>query len=101
MTAARGKLAFLLPNMRGGGAERVALRLMEDFVAQGHPVDLLLMTAEGELMPLLPPAVRVVDLRAPRPGRRAVRAVAHRLDDPGGFAAALNRALATLRERRA
>lgn len=61
-----GRLAFLLPNMRGGGAERVALRLIEDFVAKDRAVDLLLMTAEGELMPLLPPEVRVIDLQAPR-----------------------------------
>lgn len=64
--AAPDRLAFLLPSMRGGGAERVALRLMEDFVARGHPVDLLLMAAEGELMPLLPPEIRVIDLHAPR-----------------------------------
>ena len=34
----------------------------------------------------------VVDLRTPRPGRRAVVALAHRLDDPAAFAAALTRA---------
>lgn len=66
MSASKGRLAFLLPNMRGGGAERVALRLIEDFLAQGYKVDLLLMAATGELMPLVPTAVRVVDLRAPR-----------------------------------
>ena len=62
----RKKLAFLLPDMRGGGAERVALRLMEDFVAAGHEVQLVLMEARGELMPLLPPEVRVFDLHARR-----------------------------------
>jgi glycosyltransferase involved in cell wall biosynthesis len=60
------RLAFLLPDMGGGGAERVALRLIEDFVARGYPVDLLLLRAEGALLPLLPPEVRVVDLAAPR-----------------------------------
>ena len=34
----------------------------------------------------------VVDLRTPRPGRRAVVALAHRLDDPAAFAAALSAA---------
>lgn len=62
----RGRLAFLLPNMRGGGAERVALRLIQDFVAQGYAIDLLLMEVEGQLLPLLPPSVRVIDLHAPR-----------------------------------
>lgn len=61
-----GRLAFLLPNMRGGGAERVALGLMADFVARGHLVDLLVMAADGELMPLLPPGVRVIPLQASR-----------------------------------
>jgi glycosyltransferase involved in cell wall biosynthesis len=60
------KLAFLLPDMRGGGAERVALRLMEDFVRAGHEVQLVLMNASGELMPLLPPEVCVIDLHAKR-----------------------------------
>ena len=35
----------------------------------------------------------IVDLRARRPGRRAVSAIAHRLDDPAAFTAALSRAL--------
>jgi hypothetical protein len=43
MDQSKGRLAFVLPHMTGGGAERVALRLMQDFVAQGHPVELLLM----------------------------------------------------------
>ncbi len=66
MAVAPGRLAFLLPHMTGGGAERVALRLIEDFVARGHSVDLLLMKEWGELLPLLPAAVRVIDLHAPR-----------------------------------
>jgi glycosyltransferase involved in cell wall biosynthesis len=60
------RLAFLLPDMRGGGAERVALTLMADFVERGYEIDLLLCEAAGELLPLLPPSIRVVDLRAPR-----------------------------------
>jgi glycosyltransferase involved in cell wall biosynthesis len=60
------RLAFLLPDMRGGGTERVALRLIEDFVRLGHRVDLVLMAAEGELLPFVPPEVRIVDLGAAR-----------------------------------
>jgi glycosyltransferase involved in cell wall biosynthesis len=52
--------------MRGGGAEKVALRLIDDFVAAGHQVDLVLMTARGELLEKLPPGVRVFDLGATR-----------------------------------
>lgn len=34
----------------------------------------------------------VVDLTAPLPGRRGITAIAHRLDDPAGFVAAIERA---------
>jgi glycosyltransferase involved in cell wall biosynthesis len=60
------RLAFLLPDMGGGGAERVALKLMEDFLAAGHRVDLLLLRREGELLPMVPSGVRLIDLAAPR-----------------------------------
>lgn len=62
----RRRLAFLLPNMRGGGAERVALRLIRDFVAAGHEVDLVLSERTGELLALLPRQVAVFDLKSPR-----------------------------------
>jgi hypothetical protein len=41
----------------------------------------------------------VVDLVDPLPGRRGIRAIAHRLDDPHGFADAL-RALRGRHDRR-
>ncbi|KQN22939.1 hypothetical protein ASE86_14270 [Sphingomonas sp. Leaf33] len=66
MSTSPERLAFLLPHLWGGGAERVALRLIEDFVALGYDVDLLLMEAKGQLMPLVPPSVRVIDLKTPR-----------------------------------
>jgi hypothetical protein len=60
------KLAFVLPSMKGGGAERVALRLISDVVDRGFNVDLLLMSVEGELLELVPPSVNVIDLHAGR-----------------------------------
>ena len=60
------RIAFVIPDMRGGGAERVALSLIKGFVERGHEVDLVLLNARGELLELLPPAVRVVDLAAAR-----------------------------------
>ena len=62
----RRHVAVLLPDLGGGGAERVALASVTDLVAAGHRVDLLLMRRQGELLPLLPAEVRVVDLAAPR-----------------------------------
>lgn len=57
---------MVLPSMGGGGAERVALTLIEGFVAHGFRVDLVLVEAKGELLALVPPSVRVIDLQAPR-----------------------------------
>lgn len=60
------RIAILLPDLRGGGAERVNLVLAQEFVACGHAVDFVLMRAEGELLGLVPEGARVVDLGAPR-----------------------------------
>jgi glycosyltransferase involved in cell wall biosynthesis/CTP:molybdopterin cytidylyltransferase MocA len=59
-------LAMLLPDMAGGGAERVALAQIDYFLRAGHRVDLLLLRRQGELLDLVPPQVRIVDLAAPR-----------------------------------
>jgi hypothetical protein len=60
------RVAFVLPNFVGGGAERVALNLIRDFVERGHSVDLVLMKREGELLGLLPQQVRLIELNATR-----------------------------------
>lgn len=60
------RIAFLLPDLRGGGAERVAVSLIHEFIERGHEVDLVLMRAEGELLEMRPPSVRVFDLNARR-----------------------------------
>ena len=57
---------ILLPDLRGGGAERVCLNLANEFASRGLQVRMLLMRAEGELLPLLDSRVEVVDLRAAR-----------------------------------
>lgn len=60
------RLALLLPDMGPGGAERVALRLAEDFLKAGHEVDLVLLEKKGALLELVPPEVRIFDLGAGR-----------------------------------
>ena len=57
---------MLLPSFVGGGAERVGLHLIEHWVQEGYDVDLVLLSAHGSLLDLLPPKVRVVDLEAAR-----------------------------------
>lgn len=59
-------VAILLPNMRSGGAERVALNLANRFSKMGINVDLVLMNACGELLPELSDGIRIVDLSAQR-----------------------------------
>ena len=60
------RVALVLPDLRGGGAERVALSLVHDLVANGHEVDCVLTSAGGELIALLPPEVRLFELKASR-----------------------------------
>lgn len=60
------RIAFLIPNLAGGGAERVALTLARAFADRGHDVDLLVMEKRGELAGQVPDNVRLVELGTPR-----------------------------------
>jgi glycosyltransferase involved in cell wall biosynthesis len=60
------RVSLVLPNLAGGGAERVTLTLASEFLARGMAVDLVLMKNEGELLDQVPPGARVVDLKTPR-----------------------------------
>lgn len=64
-------IAFFLPSVRGGGAQRVIVNLVQGLTDRALPVDLVLSTATGVFSDQLPPAVRVVDLRA----RRLLRSI--------------------------
>jgi glycosyltransferase involved in cell wall biosynthesis len=61
-----GPIAFFLPSVRGGGAQRVIVNLVQGIVQRGEPVDLALAVAEGVFLDQLPRQARVVDLRAGR-----------------------------------
>jgi glycosyltransferase involved in cell wall biosynthesis len=60
------KIAFFLPNLAGGGAERVCINLAAGFLARGMGVDFVLVKAEGQLMQAVPAGAKVIDLSAPR-----------------------------------
>jgi glycosyltransferase involved in cell wall biosynthesis len=60
------RIAFFLPSLRGGGAERMMLNLAEDFANRGFSVDLVLARAEGSYLKDVSKKVRVVDLNADR-----------------------------------
>jgi glycosyltransferase involved in cell wall biosynthesis len=67
VTSARpGPIAFFLPSAVGGGAERVTVNLVQGMTTRGLAVDLVLATASGPFLAHLPPAARLVDLRAGR-----------------------------------
>ena len=57
-------IAFFLPSLAGGGAERAMLHLAEIFVQQDLKVDLVLSKAEGEYLEKIPSGVRLIDLKS-------------------------------------
>lgn len=59
-------ISILLPDLRGGGAERVNLDLAHEFLRDGHEVEFVLMQARGELLAETQAAFSVVDLNCPR-----------------------------------
>jgi glycosyltransferase involved in cell wall biosynthesis len=66
-SSARGsRIAIVIPNFAGGGAERVGINLANGFAARGYLVDLLVMSTEGPLRFEVESGVQVVDLGAPR-----------------------------------
>ena len=59
-------VSIFMPNLTGGGAERVALNLANSFAQRGYAVDMVLLAATGEFLADLLPSVRVVDLKVTR-----------------------------------
>lgn len=60
------RLAIFMPDLRGGGAERVAVNLANSFTQRGYAVDMVLLMATGAFLTDLRPEVRVVDLQVKR-----------------------------------
>ena len=59
-------IVFLLPDLRGGGAERVNLDLAYQFARKGHRVEFVLMKARGEFLAEAEAKFSVVDLNCSR-----------------------------------
>lgn len=59
-------ITIILPDLRGGGAERVAVNLANSFAQRGYAVDMILLSATGEFLADLLPGIRVVDLKVKR-----------------------------------
>ena len=54
------KLAIFVSSLDAGGAERVALNLASAFLAAGNCVDLVLVTAKGDLLAEVPDPIQIV-----------------------------------------
>jgi glycosyltransferase involved in cell wall biosynthesis len=54
-----GSIAIILPNLAGGGAERVHLELAREFIALGYAVEFVLLRREGALLTELPDGIGV------------------------------------------
>jgi len=59
-------IAILLPNLCGGGVERIRIVLAHEFARAGHEVEFVLMQARGELLDEASASFSVVDLASPR-----------------------------------
>lgn len=60
------RVAFFLPSLRGGGAERVVVALASHLASRGIPVDLVVASAVGPFVDELGPDVRLLDLHSDR-----------------------------------
>jgi glycosyltransferase involved in cell wall biosynthesis len=56
------RIAFFLPTLAGGGAERVALNLLKGMVERDIQLDLVLADATGPYLDQVPTGVRLIDL---------------------------------------
>ena len=69
----RSHIAFFLPDLEMGGAERVFLTLSSALAQRGHVVELILARKSGPLVAEVDPNVSLVDLGAYRPGEPSWR----------------------------
>jgi len=60
------RIAFVLPSLKFGGGERVALNLAMALNAEGYEIDFLLMSYEGEFLAEAQRQFKVVDLKCNR-----------------------------------
>ena len=60
-------ISLFIPNLDGGGAERVMLHLAEGFAERGFDVDLVVAQAEGAYLSKIPETIRLVNLDARSP----------------------------------
>lgn len=87
------RIAFFLPTLAGGGAERVALNLLAGMLERDIPLDLVLADAEGPYLSQVPDRIRVINFGVSRV-IKAVPALARYLKEtqPVGLLSHMNHA---------
>lgn len=87
------RVAFFFHGLLGGGVERVMMNLARGLLDRGVEVDMVLGRAEGPLLPLVPQAARIVDLKVTRMHRALPGLVRYlRRERPRAVLAALDHA---------
>lgn len=64
-------ISFILPDLKGGGAQKMVVNLANWFASEGCTTDLILFNATGTYLGMISPEVNIVDLKK----NRAVYAV--------------------------
>jgi len=84
------RISILLPNLNGGGAERVALDLADAFAELGHSVEFVLLRAEGVFLEHAKERHKVVNLNVSRIRSAIVPLISYiRKNRPDGLIAAM------------
>ena len=65
-SAPKARVAMFLPNLKGGGAERISVHLANELAERGYRTELVLAEAAGTFLADVSPKVKVVDLGAKR-----------------------------------
>ncbi len=85
------RISFYLPSLRGGGAERITVKLVKSFLRRGYPVDLVLARAQGPYLGDVPEDCRVFDLKSSRVIKSLPRLVRYlRRERPQALVSGLN-----------
>ena len=93
MNARHPTLSLYLPNLDGGGAERMMVNLAAGFAARGFATDLVLAEAKGPYLELVSPDVRVIDLASSGVSASLPKLVRYlRRNRPAALLATLNHA---------
>lgn len=79
------RIALYLPDLRGGGVQRMMLHMTYDFLARGHEVDLVMSRAAGDYLEQVPYEARIVVLERAR--RLSSRLLSLRATPPAAWRA--------------